>query len=531
VRSLIVYLFLFCFVSVDFANAQGQEKPLSNNDVIGMVSAGLSDDVIIEKIRSAQATDFDTSVDGLKALKAAQVSDPLMKVMISPRLSPPTAANSGRVIDEMTAKFQRLRNGVVTVWSELGHGTGFIISPDGLVLTNQHVVGPSEYIALQFDPRRKIPAVLLAADPEKDVAVLWCDLSGIPEAIALDLAKQDELNPPVLEGERVFTIGSPLHQQKVITSGIASKIEKTAIISDININHGNSGGPLFNSQGQVVGITTFGDLTSRGGPGISGILKIEQAASVIDLARSKMATTTRPKSEFLPVEPEDLFPIDAIKSTLLQQKFDAKPYSFGVGDFEVRLITPPLKYYAELESSVKAANEKGRRNRKSEAAIQESYRPLDDLKNWQQYVGEYEPVLFILATPKLRETGGSILLRSLAASGGAYAIPAKMRFKTDFYRMKLLCGSKEVDPILPGKIAHVVDMRTGLVRATDATYEGFYEYNADAIGPSCGQVSLVFFTEKNPNSAITKNLGEKTVGRVYDDFAPYRALQSGSPTR
>jgi S1-C subfamily serine protease len=525
-RQLIVSLFFLSSILVTCSRAQVQPRPLTNDDVIGMVSAGFSDDVIIAKIASAQATDFDTSLDGLKLLKAAKVSDTAMKAMISPRPSPP--APSGRVIDEMTTKFQKLQNGVVTVWSELGHGTGFIISRDGLILTNQHVIGSSEYIALQFDAKRKIPAVLLAADPEKDVAVLWCDLRELPESISLEIAKQDELNPPVLEGERVFTIGSPLHQQKVITSGIASKVEKTAIISDININHGNSGGPLFNSQGQVVGITTFGDTTSQGGPGISGILKIDQAATVLDTARSKMATSIRPDAALLPVEPEDQFPIDAIKSTLMQEKFDYKPYSFGAGDFEVSFITPPLKYYMELESEVRAAKEKGKRNRKSEAAVQESFRPLDDLKNWQQYVGGYRPVIFILATPKLKETGGSILLRSLAASGGAYGVPAKMHFKTDFYRMRLLCGSKEVVPILPGKVSLVVDVRNGVIHATDATYKGLYEYNADAIGPSCGQVSLVFFTEKNPNSAITKNVSEKTVDRVFDDFAPYRALQAAA---
>lgn len=519
-------MFFWSSILLSSAHAQTQQKPLGNDDVIGLISAGLSDDVIIAKIGSAQATDFDTSVEALKILKSAHVSDVVIKAMINPR---PTPVASGRVIDEMTTKFQKLRNGVITVWSELGHGTGFIISPNGLVLTNQHVVGSSDYIALQFDAKRKIPAILLASDPEKDVAVLWCDLSAIPEAISLDIAKQDELNPPVLEGERVFTIGSPLHQQKVITSGIASKIEKTVIISDININHGNSGGPLFNSQGQVIGITTFGDTTSQGGPGISGILKIEQASTVIDSAKSKMANTTRPSAGLLPVEPEDQFPIDAIKATLMQEKFDYKPYFFGAGDFDVRFVTPSLQYYLELESEVRAAKEKGKRNRRSDAAIQENFRPLDDLKNWQQYVGGYRPVIFIRATPKLKETGGSILLRSLAASGGAYGVPAKMHFKTDFYRMKLLCGTKEVEPILPGKIAHVVDVRTGLIRATDATYEGFYEYNADAIGPSCGQVSLVFYTEKNPNSAITKNVSEKTVDRVFGDFAPYRAMQSQSP--
>ena len=238
-----------------------------------------------------------------------------------------------------------------------------------------------------------------------------------------------------------------------------------------------------------------------------------------------MVTVKRPVPSLLPVEPRDSFPIDALKSILSQEKFDTKPYFFGVGDFDITLITPPLKYRAERESEMRAAKEKNKRNRKSELAVQNSFRPLDDLKNWEQYVGEYKPVLLVRATPKLRETGGSIFLRSLAASGGAYNVPAKMRFKTDFYHMKLVCGSKEVSPILPGKIAHVVDVRNGLVNATDATYEGFYEYPADAITPSCGQVSLVLFAEKKPDAAITKNLNDKTIGRVFDDFAPYRSGQ------
>jgi hypothetical protein len=75
-----------------------------------------------------------------------------------------------------------------------------------------------------------------------------------------------------------------------------------------------------------------------------------------------------------------------------------------------------------------------------------------------------------------------------------------------------------------------VDVRNGLVNATDATYEGFYEYPADAIGPSCGQVSLVLFSEKKPDTEITKNLSDKTTARVFDDFAPYRSEQARSDT-
>jgi S1-C subfamily serine protease len=191
-----------------------------------------------------------------------------------------------RVTDELTTQYKRLRNSVVTVWSEFGKGTGFIVDQSGLILTNQHVIGPSNYIAVQFDSLTKIPAIKLIADPEKDVAVLWADISAFPTAIVAPLPLEITQEAAVIEGERVFTIGSPLAQQKMMTTGIVSKVEPHAIISDIRIDHGNSGGPLFNSLGQVIGITTFGDQGPKGG-GIAGIVRIEQAATLLKDARAK----------------------------------------------------------------------------------------------------------------------------------------------------------------------------------------------------------------------------------------------------
>ncbi len=132
-----------------------------------------------------------------------------------------------------------------------------------LVLTNQHVLGPTDYIAVQFDSITKIAAVKLLADPEKDVAVIWADMSAFPNAIAAPLATTSSGEPAAIEGERVFTIGSPLTQQKIVTTGIVSKIEPHAIISDIRIDHGNSGGPLFNSLGQVPAATSPHKLRMR----------------------------------------------------------------------------------------------------------------------------------------------------------------------------------------------------------------------------------------------------------------------------
>ncbi|MBI1739724.1 MAG: trypsin-like peptidase domain-containing protein [Candidatus Koribacter versatilis] len=432
-------------------------------------------------------------------------------------------------VDDLASVFKKYRDTVVTVWAEVGagHGTGFIADPAGLVITNQHVVTTSEYIAVQFDQDRTLPATVLASDSTKDVAVLWVNFSKTPEAQPAPLLNKGDI--PAEEGEKVFTIGSPLHQSKVMTTGIVSKIEPRAIISDVNINHGNSGGPLFNSRGRVIGITTFGDFTRAGGPGIAGIVRIEEAFPLIEQAKAKMGSVSRPSAEFLPNLPTDTYPIEAIKASANIEKFKVDRYIFGVGDYDVAFITPILKY-RELAGAVQAGKEKERRNRKHASAVQGTFQPLDELKGWQEYVGEYEPVLLVRAKPRLRETFWSAFARGMAASGGAYYTgPAKMRFKTDFYRMKLFCGNQEVRPLFPGKIQRVIDEQDAFVNITDATFDGFYKYSADAISEKCGTVTLQLFSEREPNQPKVKELDQKTINAVSADFAPYLAQHtSGS---
>jgi S1-C subfamily serine protease len=425
----------------------------------------------------------------------------------------------GRRVDEMTTLFQKYQNAVVTVWSEIGHGTGFCVDKAGLIITNQHVVGPSDLISVQFDPKRKASATVLAFDPEKDVAVLWVNPSAFPEMITAPLARSETGKESVIEGERVFTIGSPLTQRKILTTGTASKVESRAIISDININHGNSGGPLFNSVGEVVGITTFRDT----GPGVAGIVKIEEALPLLEQARKKMSDGIVPSARYLLVEPTDPYPLDALKESISEEKFNRHPYLFSESGFDVSMVTPVLKYRNDVEVQLAAAKEKNKRTKKHDAAIQNTFEPLQDLHGWAEYVGEYKPILLVVARPQLRETFMSALGRGLAASGGNYGGPARMKYKTDFYRMRLLCGGKEVEPIQPGKAASVANAHNAFVSVTDATYVGVYSYPADALQPSCGEVALELYSEKDPNKASRKVLDSKAVERIWADFQPYLA--------
>ena len=422
-----------------------------------------------------------------------------------------------RKVDDLTSLFQKYQRSVVTVWSEVGSGTGFIVDPEGLVMTNHHVVGPSELISVQFDSKTKVAAKVLAFDPERDVAILYANLSVSPGTLTAPIARD---NPIAIEGERVFSIGSPLGLKKIITSGIVSKVEDRAIISDININHGNSGGPLFNSLGQVIGITTF--LVPGGnGPGVSGVVRIDQTFPALEQARKKMKDAPAPDARLLPVEPTDPYPLDALKETIKSRKFDRRPYVFSMGGFDVALGTPVLKYEIQEEVGLAAEKEKGKRTKKRDEAVQNTFEPLQELRDWAEYVGEYKPVLLVQAAPQLRETFMSALGRGMASSGGMYGGPAHLKFKTDFYRMKLFCGDKEVEPIQPGKAATVANAHNAFVNVTDATYVGIYSYPPDAISPSCGKVTLQLYSEKQPDKSESKDLDGKTIDRVWNDFRPY----------
>ncbi len=444
------------------------------------------------------------------------------------RAAGPSSVEPARKVDDLTLMFQKYQKSVVTVWSEIGSGTGFIVDSSGLVMTNQHVIGPSELISVQFDAKRKVAAKVLAFDAERDVAVLYADLSAFPGAATAPIATAQAGRELAVEGERVFTIGSPLGLKKIITSGIVSKVEARAIISDVNINHGNSGGPLFNSLGEVIGITTF--LVPGGnGPGVTGVVRIDQTLPVLAQARKKMKDAALPSARLLPVEPSDPYPLDSLKEISKPAKFDRKPYIFTVGGFDVALGTPVLQYELQAEVGHAAAQEKNKRTKKRNESSQSTFEPLQDLHEWAEYTGEYKPVLLVQAAPQLRETFMSVLGRELVPSIEPFASGApRMKFRTDFYRMKLLCGTKEVEPIQPGKAATVVNAHNSFVNVTDATYVGIYSYPPDAISPSCGKVTLQLYSEKEPDKSESKDLDQKSIDRVWNDFRPYLAVQSNS---
>ena len=427
------------------------------------------------------------------------------------------ASSAKAATNDLTEHFKRLKNTVVTVRSESGHGTGFFVDAKGLILTNQHVVANSEYLAVQFDRTHKIVAKLIAADPQKDVALLSVNMAALPNASPAPLYRPGAGRTPVQEGERVFTIGSPLSLDKIITTGIVSKVEPHTIMSDVNINPGNSGGPLFNAAGQVIGLTTFGT-RGEGGPGVSGIVRIEEALALLDQNRAN-AKGTPPPGALLPVEPLTPYPIEGLKEALRAEKYDSRPYYFAAGDFNIALSTPPLDYREQEEKRLQAEREHKKRNKKQQTAG-ENAGDSDAPKDWEQEAGAHPAIFAIYVMPKAKEGLGSAFGRSFSLNSAA-----KLKFKTDFQAMKLFCGNKEVLPIHPGKVPVTVSIQNRLVKMDDSTYKGIYVYSPDSVNPDCGQVKLEIYSSKGAEPTV-RAFDEKTVQHVWADFGAFRRAQA-----
>ena len=162
-------------------------------------------------------------------------------------------------------------------------GSGFIISKDGYVLTNNHVVEGAETVIVRLNDRREFIAEIVGTDPRSDVAVLKLDATDLPVA---KIADSDD----VKRGQWVVAIGSPFGFDYSVTAGIVSATGRALpdesyvpfIQTDVAINPGNSGGPLFNLDGEVVGINSQIFTRSGGFMGLSFAIPMNLAMNVAE---------------------------------------------------------------------------------------------------------------------------------------------------------------------------------------------------------------------------------------------------------
>jgi serine protease Do len=184
-----------------------------------------------------------------------------------------------------------------------GQGSGFIVSKDGLILTNAHVVEDADEVTVKLSDRREYKAKVLGSDPASDVAVLKIDADRLPVVIFGNTGKLGV-------GDYVLAIGSPFGFEQSATAGIVSAKGRSLpgdgyvpyIQTDVAVNPGNSGGPLFDTSGAVVGINSQIYSRTGGYEGISFAVPIDVALRVKD----QIAATGKVRHARLGVTVQDL---------------------------------------------------------------------------------------------------------------------------------------------------------------------------------------------------------------------------------
>jgi serine protease Do len=166
-----------------------------------------------------------------------------------------------------------------------GVGSGFILSADGFIMTNAHVVDGADEVIVTLTDKRELKAKIIGADKRTDVAVVKIEATGLPFVKIGDVSR-------LKVGEWVMAIGSPFGLENTVTAGIVSAKQRDTgdylnfIQTDVAINPGNSGGPLLNMRGEVVGINSQIYSRSGGFQGISFAIPIDDAMRVADQLRT-----------------------------------------------------------------------------------------------------------------------------------------------------------------------------------------------------------------------------------------------------
>jgi len=236
-----------------------------------------------------------------------------------------------------------------------GLGSGFIVSPDGYILTNAHVVEGADTVNVRLTDRREFRAKVVGLDQQTDVAVLKIDAKSLP---TVRLGKSSEANV----GEWVVAIGSPYGFDNTVTAGIVSAKSRSLpdanytpfIQTDVAVNPGNSGGPLFNLAGEVIGINSQIYSRSGGFQGISFAIPIEVALNVKDqiikhgkVTRGRLGVTVQDVNATL----AESFGIDRPRGALVSSVDAGSPAEKGglqVGDIVLKYNGTAIERSSDL---------------------------------------------------------------------------------------------------------------------------------------------------------------------------------------
>jgi hypothetical protein len=422
----------------------------------------------------------------------------------------PAVIMAQAVAYDFSKLYETISPAVVQVTTDSASGSGFLITPFGHIATNFHVIRHSRYLAVQFPDGRKVKAIVVAANPQYDMAVLKVNSEVVSNIQPLPVLTEEQ-EKTVKVGIPVVAIGSPLNQKFLMTQGILSKVDETTVLGDFLLQSGNSGGPLVNFDGEVVAINTFGEGS------ISGAIRIGALRAFLSspelLAQS--VEIEPPPAQLRSVSLR--YPIDVLNHKIETEPLDIEAYKFQAGDFAVTAVTPVLI------AKIQVAHERRRASNRQErrGSVPEGEGLQDPYYEWHRST---ETSLDYAVTFDIRPGTGptkrGIVSRIVPPKLRFGAGKTEIEFKGEFLDFRIYRDGELLEPIMPGRVVVEGASDKKNLRFVDQAYAGSYTYAPEEFLTG-SEFRLQIIDARNPNQVhkeILFTADSKLIKQLRADF-------------
>lgn len=454
----------------------------------------------------------------------------VLQAVVAPQGATDTARPSDTPQDTTLAPtvqvYRAAQDGVVQVRSGLSHGTGFLVRDSDagpLVVTNDHVLSKGGSVSIVIDSITRVPGQVVARGRDEDLALVRVHPDACQTCEPLPMVSFADFDQQVRPGTEVVALGFPLSQPLSITSGIVAAVRPGAIISDVNLNSGNSGGPLLDMTGRVVAINTFRE-QGEGGPGISGSIPVTHLEPLLDRAVDSLPQAGSPAKTRLPTVPSKSFRVSelrAVADALSIESYNDRMSERDVGDFLIRVRTPVSHFMAVRKYSREIGADRRERERAAGVPENELFSAFEPYRSWVRYLGNVtRPAITVEVVPNTTEKFLSIVARAFAGGG-----QAQFKFKGDVGDVQLYRNGQLVRPVKGGERVNPVFVDNPVMALQEVVGQGYYVYRPEVFRPdSTGRppsIVLVIQDLKHPDDRYEDRyeLPPGLVARVWNDFA------------
>jgi len=438
-------------------------------------------------------------------------------------ISGPTQAQKDSAAKDSIAKamksrsekqlFEDYKPGLFTVYGSQ-RGTGFLADSSGLVLTNAHLIDGVDEVRVLVDSNTKVYARKLVVDPAHDLAVLAIPVRRCAKCVALPMYDSAKTTLPTA-GDRVLALGSPFNRAGVLSTGIVSNADQQSITSEVSLGFLNTGGPLLNTDGFVVGLNAYRPPVSLGAGRISSSVAAPVLASA--LARAKDSVTAahfKPVTDsLLPVVPREPFPSEPIAAVSgLGATLDLRNYRAEAGPFRVFMMTPQVMAWRETQATKALADRK--RSDPKKAGSWTMVDPIEGWRDWSDYLGERRAVVIFNVTSD--------------KTAFPFYEADKLQSIDDgnFKDMKIYRDGVEIVPVEKVRIPAMLNADQTRAAGKNVGMQGIYVYRIEDFAPrAVGTTATYTMTIMDAGKAgqpykVTLLAG--SVEQMWKDFTAYR---------